>query len=308
MFNEKRLTFSSGKCLMAGVCDTLEKRAKGLMGISDLPEGKGMLFVMEKPEISSFWMKNTLIPLDIAYIDSEMRIVKLDSMVPHTGKSTCKVPVQFAVEAPYGWFERNGIKEGQKMKIESVAPVRSIIDEVLEELWERPTCFSDIVYRPFSDMFFQKILEMKARVGSLNEGLIPFDSFTKEVLKTDIGEFAVYEGVRVPLDIPIPDEFHQELYESKKPDKGVKLNVPRRGGEAKFHVYVRDPKTKNIKKVNFGAKGMSVGINDPARRKSFVARHQCDKKNDKTKAGYWSCRLPRYWKQLGLKKTSFKFW
>lgn len=308
MFNSKILSFGNDKCLRVDVCDSLQKRERGLMQVEGLPEDCGMLFIMENPEPAKFWMKNTVIHLDIAFINSSMEIVKIDSMAPHIGRSECTAPVKFVVEAPIGWFERKGIRVGHKMKIVDTSPIRSTIDEILEELWERPTCFSDIVYRPFSEMFFQKIREMKVRSRSLTEGMIPFDDFHKEALATDIGEFGLYEGAMVPLDIPIPDNFHQELYEAKKPEKGVKLNTPHRGGSAKFHVYVRDPKTKNIKKINFGAKGMSVGINDPERRKSFVARHQCEKKNDKTKAGYWSCRLPRYWKQLGLKKTSFKFW
>jgi hypothetical protein len=303
----KTLRFD-GKILAVEVCETQSEMEKGLMWVDHLSEDRGMLFKLSSGSQPKFWMKNTFIPLDIAYIDSSMKIIKIDQMQPHSGKSSCDIPAEFAVEAPLGWFQRNQIKSGCKMEMPESNEVRSIIEEILEEIWERPTCFSDIVYRPFSDMFFQKIREMKDRSGSVNEGIIPFDSFTREVLSTDIGEFGIYEGVHVPLDIPIPEEFHRELYESKKTPKGVQLGVPRRGGEAKFHVYVRDPKTKNIKKINFGAKGMSVGINDPARRKSFVARHQCEKKNDKTKAGYWSCRLPRYWKQLGLKKTSFKFW
>lgn len=188
---------------------------------------------------------------------------------------------------------------------------RSIVDEIIQEMWERPTCFADIVYRPFSDKFFEKIREMKDRHRSLFESTFKFDDFHKEALDTDIGEFGIFEGLSVPLDIPIPSEMHEIMFEGKsekKKKKTPELGVPRRGGEGKFYVYVRDPKTKNIKKIQFGIHGMSVGIHDAARRKSFAARHQCHLKNDRTKAGYWACRVPRYWKSLGLKKTSYKFW
>ena len=77
------------------------------------------------------------------------------------------------------------------------------------------------------------------------------------------------------------------------------VNKTTRGGKKKFYVYVRNPKTKKIKKIAFGAKGMSTGLRDPKRRKSFKDRHNCEDKNDKTKAGYWSCRIGRYPKVTG---------
>ena len=77
----------------------------------------------------------------------------------------------------------------------------------------------------------------------------------------------------------------------------VKLNKPMRGDVKKFKVYVKDPKTGNIKKVNFGHGGtsakrptMRIRKSNPARRRSFRARHNCDNPGPKTKARYWSCR------------------
>ncbi len=86
------------------------------------------------------------------------------------------------------------------------------------------------------------------------------------------------------------------------------LNKPKRGGSKKFYVYVRDPKTKRIKKVSFGAPGMSVGFKNPKRRKAFAARHKCAQKTDRTKPSYWSCRVGRYAKQLGLGNNFSGFW
>ena len=91
------------------------------------------------------------------------------------------------------------------------------------------------------------------------------------------------------------------LYKGRK----VKLNKPKRGGKKKFYVYVKNPKTGNIKKISFGAKGMTTGLRDPARRKSFKARHNCEDKNDKTKAGYWSCRIGRHPKVTGAPYTTW---
>jgi hypothetical protein len=100
------------------------------------------------------------------------------------------------------------------------------------------------------------------------------------------------------------DDLSKLLKEAEYRGKKVKLNKPKRGGSKKFYVYVRDPKTKNIKKVSFGAKSgggnLAVKLKDPKARKAFADRHNCEQKNDKTKAGYWACRLPRYAKSLGL--------
>ena len=98
------------------------------------------------------------------------------------------------------------------------------------------------------------------------------------------------------------------LKEAKKNNK--KLNKPMRdssGGKA-YKVYVKDPKTKKIKTVRFGSGGLRAKINDKKARNAFAKRHKCSTKKDKTKAGYWSCRLPRYAKLLGLKSNFGGFW
>ena len=82
-----------------------------------------------------------------------------------------------------------------------------------------------------------------------------------------------------------------EITEAEYQGKKVKLNDPVRGGSKKFYVYVKNEKG-NVVKVSFGdTTGLSIKRDDPARRKSFRARHNCDQKKDKTTAGYWSCRM-----------------
>jgi len=99
------------------------------------------------------------------------------------------------------------------------------------------------------------------------------------------------------------------LKEAKYQGKTVQLSSPKRGGSKKFFVYVKDPKTKKIKKVSFGGTtGLKAKINDPEARRNFAKRHNCAEKKDKTKPGYWSCRLPRYSKLLGLKGSYSGFW
>jgi len=82
------------------------------------------------------------------------------------------------------------------------------------------------------------------------------------------------------------DTLDEAEYQGRK----VKLGKPMRGDVKKFKVYVRDPKTKNIKKVNFGDPNMRIKKSNPARRRSFRARHNCANPGPRTKARYWSCR------------------
>ena len=82
----------------------------------------------------------------------------------------------------------------------------------------------------------------------------------------------------------------EDLDEAEYQGRKVQLNKPMQGDVAKFKVYVKDPKTGNVKKVNFGDKTMRIKKSNPARRRSFRARHRCENPGPKTKARYWSCR------------------
>ena len=110
------------------------------------------------------------------------------------------------------------------------------------------------------------------------------------------------------------EEIRGELAALNEAKKGKKKDPPigkpmrdTSGGKA-YKVYVRDPKTKRIKTVRFGSGGLRAKINDPKARQAFAKRHKCSTRNDKTKASYWSCRLPRYAKLLGLKSSFSGFW
>ena len=100
-----------------------------------------------------------------------------------------------------------------------------------------------------------------------------------------------------------------ELDEADKKKKNPPIGKPKRGGSKKFYVYVKDPKTKRIKKVSFGdTTGLRAKLNNPKARRAFAARHDCKNKKDRTKASYWSCRLPRYAKLLGFKTSFSGYW
>jgi hypothetical protein len=80
------------------------------------------------------------------------------------------------------------------------------------------------------------------------------------------------------------------LLEAKYQGRTVPLGKPMRGDSKKFKVYVKNPKTGKVVKVNFGAKGMNIKKNNPVRRRAFRARHNCKNPGPRTKARYWSCR------------------
>jgi uncharacterized protein len=103
--------------LFAEVADTPQTSANGLMFRDSLPDDHGMLFVFEQPQTASFWMKNTRIPLSIAYIDSGGKILEIRSLKPleETPVASTSGEVAFALEVNEGWFRRNGIAAGSKI-------------------------------------------------------------------------------------------------------------------------------------------------------------------------------------------------
>lgn len=182
---------------------------------------------------------------------------------------------------------------------ESVAP-REILSEGLKYHIDNKKPLTEHVYRAGSSNYFNLWAEARTLY---TRGILDFSGDDLAILtETHLGEFGIHEGKKVPLDFIMED---MELEEEKKDPP---IGKPKRGGAKKFYVYVRDPKTKRIKKVSFGAQGMSAKINNPKARAAFSKRHNCPQKNDRTKASYWSCRLPRYAKLLGLKSNFSGFW
>jgi len=146
----------------------------------------------------------------------------------------------------------------------------------------------DNVYRPGTKEFFDLFNEARE---IWKKGLYEATETEYELFQSDIGEWAMYEGRMVPLDFPMFDEGINEAKYKGRTVKLGKAGASKSGGRA--HVYVRDPKTGNIKKVSFGSSmpdAMGSGPAAKARRKSFGERHGCSDKKDKTKGGYWACR------------------
>jgi len=98
---------------------TDEERALGLMFRKQLPDGQGMLFVFDRDQQLSFWMKNTVIPLSIAFIASDGHILEIKDMAPNDLNSVkSSRSVRYALEVPQGWFDRVNVKAGDVVKID----------------------------------------------------------------------------------------------------------------------------------------------------------------------------------------------
>ena len=106
--------------VVAEIAKKAEDRNHGYMERKVIPDGTGMIFVFEKDQILSFWMKNTPHPLSIAYIDSKGKIRNIYDMTPFSLSSIVStVSVRYALEVPQGWYEKNNVKEGDYISLPS---------------------------------------------------------------------------------------------------------------------------------------------------------------------------------------------
>lgn len=104
--------------VIAEVADTPAARERGLMFRTELEDGRGMLFVFEDEQPRGFWMRDTYIALDIAYLDRTQRIIDIQQMEPHVEELyESAAPAMFALEVPQGWFEAHGIQVGDQARI-----------------------------------------------------------------------------------------------------------------------------------------------------------------------------------------------
>ena len=113
-----RTELSAGVHLIrAEVADNFVTRMQGLMHRPSMGANEGMLFVFDEPGIQCMWMKNTLIPLSVAYLADDGSIVNIEDMNPQTEDSHCtKKPVRFALEMNLGWFASKGLRPGAKLR------------------------------------------------------------------------------------------------------------------------------------------------------------------------------------------------
>jgi hypothetical protein len=193
--------------------------------------------------------------------------------------------------------------ETKKGPLLTEGKVKSLLSEGLQYHIDKKIPLFETVYRIGSDKHLSLIKEARKMYS---RGVIDLCEDDEHLIKTHLGEFDLYEGVSVPLDLPMLEE--AEVTEAEFRGKDVSLNKPKRGGSKAYYVYVKDPKTKRVKKVSFGSGGLRAKIRNSKAKKAFAARHRCATKKDRTSPGYWSCNLPRYAQALGLGANSNTFW
>jgi dephospho-CoA kinase len=205
---------------------------------------------------------------------------------------------------------------GGAYELRKIREKPTTVKEAVEYHMENKISFTENVFRPGSEMFFEMIAEAK---NLYKEGkYTPADKFEIDLLESDIGEIAEFEGQQVVLDYPI-EEGLEECWTGyvqkglkKKGNRMVPNCVPvneedktdgkgigkpwREGGGGAVYVRTGDG---GVKKVRFSQSGMTKKFNDPGATKSFVARHHCLTNKDKTSASYWACRYPRFFSNSG---------
>jgi hypothetical protein len=156
------------------------------------------------------------------------------------------------------------------------------------------------VFRAYSKGYFNLVNEVR---NLWEKEIISLNEEDTLMVESDLGRIVEVNGEEIYLDAPF--ELEETLSEAEYRGRNVDLNKPFRtpGGPKKFAVYVKSPKG-NVKKVTFGDPGLRVRNKNKKAAKSFRARHKCDQKKDRTTAGYWSCNVGRYAKQLGLSSSN----
>ena len=199
------------------------------------------------------------------------------------------------------------IKLGDLIENEELCPMHLLqnvaISDNLKYHIEKQISLSENIFRTYSDSYFELLEEVRSLYFNNQIELCDPDA---ELVESNLGEKAIFEGREVYLDAPIEVE-EDLIMELKHRGRTVHLNRPFRtpGGPKKYAVYVKS-KGGRVKKVTFGDPNLRVRGRSAARRKSFAARHKCSQKKDRTTAGYWSCRSHRIG-SLGNKGKG-KYW
>ncbi len=177
------------------------------------------------------------------------------------------------------------------------------ISEELEYHINENLTLTNNVFMIYSKKYFDLINEVR---DLWMRDLIHLNEEDEQMVMSDTGKVALFEGEMVYLDAPVlEDDDFDYMNEAEHRGKKVNLNKPFRtpGGPKKFAVYVKTP-GGGVKKVTFGDPNLRVRNSNKKAAKSFRARHKCDQKKDRTTAGYWSCNVGRYSTALGIKSSN----
>lgn len=202
---------------------------------------------------------------------------------------------------------RELIKEALETQLDRTLVLKenTNISDALKYHIDNGISLTDNVFRVYSESYFDLVNEVRELY---NEGKIDLNEEDRLMVESDLGKKVKVGKEYIYLDAPYVYETETEediLAEAKHHGKNVNLGKPFRtpGGPKKFAVYVKS-KTGGIKKVTFGDPGLRVKNSNKKAAKSFRARHKCSQKKDRTTAGYWSCNVGRYAKQLGLASSN----
>jgi hypothetical protein len=179
---------------------------------------------------------------------------------------------------------------------------RAMVSESLQYHIDNGLTLTNNIFRAYSESYFDLVNEVREL---WEDGLIKLNEEDTLMVESDLGKRVKIGEEIVYLDAPFEIENEEVLEESKHRGKNVKLGKPFRtpGGPKKFAVYVKS-KNGGVKKVTFGDPNLKIRNKNKGAAKSFRARHKCDQKKDRTTAGYWSCNVGRYAKQLGLSSSN----
>ena len=202
---------------------------------------------------------------------------------------------------------RKLIKESLKQELDKSLILKGNVNlsEALQYHIDNGLTLTNNVFRVYSESYFDLVNEVREL---FKEGKIDLNEDDRLMIESDLGIKIKIGKQYVYLDAPYISETETEediLAEAKHHGKNVDLGSPFRtpGGPKKFAVYVKS-KTGGVKKVTFGDPNLKVKNANKKAAKSFRARHKCDQKKDRTTAGYWSCNVGRYAKQLGLSSSN----
>lgn len=202
---------------------------------------------------------------------------------------------------------RELIKEALEQQLDKTLVLKEDVDvsEALQYHINNGLTLTDNVFRVYSESYFDLVNEVRELY---NEGVIDLNEEDRLMVESDLGKRVKIGNEIVYLDAPYIYETETEediLTEAKHRGKNVNIGKPFRtpGGPKKFAVYVKS-KNGGVKKVTFGDPGLRVKNANKKAAKSFRARHNCKDKKDRTTAGYWSCNVGRYAKQLGLSSSN----
>ena len=202
---------------------------------------------------------------------------------------------------------RELIKEALETQLDKTLVLKENVEvsDALKYHIDNGMSLTDNVFRVYSESYFDLVNEVRELY---NKGKIDLNEEDRLMVESDLGKKVKIGKEYVYLDAPYIYETETEediLAEAEHRGKKVNVGKPFRtpGGPKKFAVYVRKP-GGGIKKVTFGDPGLRVKNANKKAAKSFRARHNCKDKKDRTTAGYWSCNVGRYAKQLGLSSSN----